>query len=59
MEYLTDDNKKYLKIMAQTFDKSPLQFLNGIIEAHKKKNRAIYDKAEQATATGGKFSLIK
>lgn len=59
MAYLTKDNKAYLRIMARTFDSDTMTYLNRILDAHRKKNAAIYDKARQADKAGEKFSLMR
>lgn len=58
MQYLTEENKAYLKTMARTFDREPLDYLNSIITAHREKNTAIYDKARKAQETGDKLSFF-
>ena len=59
MQYISRENADYLRIMARSFDETPLQFIDKIITAHRKKNGAIYDKAKAQAAAGGKFSLMK
>lgn len=58
MQYLTEDNKAYLRIMAKTFDSDPMTYLNRILDSHRKKNAPLYDKAKKAEEQGGKFTLF-
>ena len=59
MQYISQENRDYLRIMAKSFDETELQLLDKIITAHRKKNGAIYDRAKRQTAAGGKLSLMK
>lgn len=59
MQYLTKDNKAYLRIMARTFDSDTMTYLNRILDSHRKKNAELYDRAKQAAEAGDKFSLMR
>ena len=59
MEELTQDNREYIDIMARLFDKTPAGLLNNIVDAHRARNAAIYEKArEEGENTGGKISIM-